>query len=444
MRWGRAWVVGAAVVLPAVLLAAGLVGTADAAIAPDPAAPAATGAAMPDLPAVTGQRPAPPEDDPFYTEPADSDGADPGDLLRYRKSHAYLKTDQAGASPVPAPVRAWQVIYRSTTAEGDLDTVSGTVLVPLTPWAGPGPRPIVGYGPGAHGIADRCAPSYSLATGAEGEVTRMLEALSHGWALAITDYEGLGTPGDHTYLVGLSEARATLDITRAAMKLPGAGLSEHAPVGLWGYSQGGGAIGVAAEQAREYAPELHFVGAAEGGVPADIEAVGRYVDGGPVFGALAATAAGFDTAYPDLDLSDLFNAKGRELLDQIRTECSDDMGRLQANHKLSEYTKSADALSYPPLDRVLRENGVGGRTPSMPIYLYHAQFDELVPLDVAHQLFQNYCRRGVRITYTVVPLTEHILAADGGAPAAVSWLASRFAGVPAPSNCVLSGLPIVG
>ena len=34
-------------------------------------------------------------------------------------------------------------------------------------------------------------------------------------------------------------------------------------------------------------------------------------DGGPVFGALAATAAGFDTAYPDLELSDLFNAKGQ-------------------------------------------------------------------------------------------------------------------------------------
>jgi hypothetical protein len=43
--------------------------------------------------------------------------------------------------------------------------------------------------------------------------------------------------------------------------------------------------------------------------------------------------------------------------------------------------------------------------------------------------------RGVRTQYTVVPLTEHVLAGDAGAAGAVTWLAARFAGLPAPSNC---------
>ncbi len=37
-----------------------------------------------------------------------------------------------------------------------------------------------------------------------------------GWTFVATDYEGLGTPGVHPYLVGLSEARGVLDIVRAA------------------------------------------------------------------------------------------------------------------------------------------------------------------------------------------------------------------------------------
>jgi hypothetical protein len=121
-------------------------------------------------------------------------------------------------------------------------------------------------------------------------------ALARGWAVAVTDYEGLGTPGEHTYTVAVCEGRAALDIARAAMRVPGAGLSEHAPVALWGYSQGGGAAASAGEQATHYTPELRTVGVAEGGVPSDLRAVLAGVDGGAGFALLAGATAGFDTA----------------------------------------------------------------------------------------------------------------------------------------------------
>jgi len=428
----------AKILIPAILLGSTLTGTAAAASTVPSAA--MTDSRAIELPALSGGKPTLPQHDPFYTQATDYRHARPGELLRYRKSQVYLPSDLK----VPAPVQAWQVIYRSTDAAGGPDAVSGTVLVPEAPWSGPEPRPIVSYGVGAHGLGDQCAPSYWMASGTEGEVPRMLTALSHGWALAITDYEGLGTPPNHTYVVALSEGRAALDVTRTAMRLPGAELSERAPVGLWGYSQGGSAIGSAAEQARSYAPELHIIGVAEGGVPADIQAVGRNVDGGAIFGVLAGAAAGFDTAYPDLRLSDLFNAKGHALLKLVRTECSADQGTNQANHYLSEYTNKPDALDYPSLVRVLRANRIGSRSPGMPVYLYHAQFDELVPPAVAQNLFREYCSRRVQVAYTVIPLTEHVLAADAGAFGAVSWLASRFAGLPAPGDCLLGNLPVVG
>src|SRR5690606_19749524 len=125
-----------------------------------------------------------------------------------------------------------------TSATGAADIVSGTLLVPRSAYSG-GARPIVGYAVGTHGLGDQCAPSAAMARGAEAELAIIGLMLLKGWAVAVTDYEGLGTPGDHTYMVGASQGHAVLDSIRAAMRVPGAGLSESAPVVVMGYSQGG-------------------------------------------------------------------------------------------------------------------------------------------------------------------------------------------------------------
>ena len=39
-------------------------------------------------------------------------------------------------------------------------------------------------------------------------------ALQQGYAVAVSDYQGLGTPGPHTYMVGQSMGRAVLDMAR--------------------------------------------------------------------------------------------------------------------------------------------------------------------------------------------------------------------------------------
>ena len=46
-----------------------------------------------------------------------------------------------------------------------------------------------------------------------------------GYAVVRTDYEGLGTPGDHPYLVGVSEGRSVLDMAL----YPGDPLTPNAP-----------------------------------------------------------------------------------------------------------------------------------------------------------------------------------------------------------------------
>src|SRR5947208_1260634 len=78
-----------------------------------------------------------------------------------------------------------------------------------------------------------------------------------GYAVVRTDYQGLGTPGIHQYLVGTAEGRSTLDIVRAARKLDSRVSGRTA---IAGHSQGGHAALWGAALAPKWTPELNLRG----------------------------------------------------------------------------------------------------------------------------------------------------------------------------------------
>ncbi len=88
-----------------------------------------------------------------------------------------------------------------------------------------------------------------------------------GYAVAATDYEGLGTPGQLPYAVGISAGRSVLDAARAVRHLG------HGTVGsrvvFEGHSEGGHAVLWADELARRYAPELRPQGVVASSPAAD-------------------------------------------------------------------------------------------------------------------------------------------------------------------------------
>ena len=92
--------------------------------------------------------------------------------------------------------------------------------------------------------------------------------LENGYAIAATDYPGLGTPGPHPYLVGDSEARAVIDSVRAARSFPG--LENSTRYAVWGHSQGGQAALFTGMIAKSYAPELQLVGVAAAAPATDL------------------------------------------------------------------------------------------------------------------------------------------------------------------------------
>ena len=109
------------------------------------------------------------------------------------------------------------LLYRSPSVDGKTTVVSGTVAIPKGK-APKGGWPVVTWAHGTVGIADVCAPSRS-AMPANYDSPLLKRWLKAGYAVVRTDYEGLGTPGEHPYLIGDSEGRSVLDMVRAARRL---------------------------------------------------------------------------------------------------------------------------------------------------------------------------------------------------------------------------------
>ncbi|RQO61028.1 hypothetical protein DBV14_05835 [Variovorax sp. KBW07] len=368
-----------------------------------------------------------PRNDAFYTPPAQLPPGPHGTLIR---SRPFV--------PVGLLVSGWQIMYKSTDASGNAVAITGTVLVPWTPWFG-GNRPLIAWATGTQGMADNCAPSHQYAVGTEYEVLLGAPAstLARGWAIAMTDYQGMGTPGDQPYLVGRSEGQAVLDAALAAQQLPAANLSANAPVGIMGYSQGGHASAWAAELQPSYAPTLKVKGVAAGAGPARIDGTFYSQNNGSLFGgAMIYILMGMNAAYPELDLPSILTSYGQHLVADARDKkCFIEME--------ASYPGTSDAvLVNPPgiLDRPdwkarLAQNRTGSVAPAVPALVYAGLLDEVVPYPVAKQLFTDWCAAGAKVSFRTIGITEHISGMALGWPLALGWMSDRFAGESAPSDC---------
>ncbi|MGH2604371.1 MAG: lipase family protein, partial [Dehalococcoidia bacterium] len=331
----------------------------------------------------------------------------------------------------PVPVRATQVIYKSTLLTGQDVAVSSIVLVPLSPY--PGARPIVSYTTGTAGIAPVCATSYQLANGVEYETAIFGRALARGWAVAITDYIGRSVaPYPQHYVAGPEAGRATIDVARAAQRLDG--LSASSKVGFWGYSEGGHAAAWSAELAGSYAPELNVAGAAAGGTPGQFSAIARNLDGGPFSGIMMLAAIGINTSY-DVPLEEILNDAGRAAVALAKSTCVELTSGFLSFRRLSDFTTVSDPMGLPQWQAALAAVSAGKTAPKAPLYLYHGTLDELIPYTNARALKDRYCSLGAKVTWRTMYLTGHIAGVPVGAPGALSFLDDRFQGRSVPNHC---------
>lgn len=373
-----------------------------------------------------------PERPAFYEPPATIPST-PGTIIRSEPATFLLDPLDLSSRVVTAT----RVMYSSTDAHGNPIAVTGTVFVPKTKYRGKSTRPFISYAPGTQGMADRCAPSRQMAEFAEYEGIGIARTVGRGYAVGMTDYQGLGTPGTHTYMVRKAQGSAVLDMARAAKNLQNSGVGASTPVGLMGYSQGGGAAAAAAEMASTYAPELQIKGSAVGAPPADLAKVGAHLDGG-LYMAFAASALVGVAQGSQVDPKPYLNADGQKLAAKIEGSCVYDL--LDFSFKASNrYTTNGKNLSQmmgeEPFASAVNEQRIGKIKPSAPVVVNHAIGDDVIPYAVGKKLGSDWCDRGARVTFNAGLIPTHIGGMIPHVEKSMYFFEKRFAGKNQASSC---------
>ena len=358
-----------------------------------------------------------PTGDDFYVPPVPLPSGKPGALI-------WAETIAA-----PLGARAWRVLSHTKSIARQDAALSGVVVTP----DGPAPkrgRPIVSWAHGTTGLADLCAPS--KASDAAFRIPFVNELLAAGYVVAATDYQGLGTPGVHPYLVGESEGRAVLDTARVARKLA-AGAGKR--VLIAGHSQGGHAALFASEIASRYAPELEVVGTAAGAPVTDVR---QFLDLAALSpssaGFLVMGAQGYSAAYPELARAPLFTESAASRASIAVNRCAAEVILTFAGDAPGSLFTS-DPNQVAMWREKLYENAPGNRRSAAPILVWQGNTDVLTPSTLVFPYVQKACAKKSIVEYREYQGADHGSVMIAAKDDVLSFFAARLAGDPPQSSC---------
>lgn len=335
----------------------------------------------------------------------------------------------------PDAGKAYRILYRSTGLKGQPIEVSGAIYIP--PGKPPaGGRHVIAYGHPTSGVVTKCAPS--LMPDNAGLIWGLKSMLAKGYIVVATDYPGLGTPGIHPYLIGVSEGRAVLDSVRAAIALPKSGASNRFI--LWGHSQGGQAVLYAGELAKSYAPELKLYGVAAA-APATYLA--------ELFDADKSSAAGkeltamaiysWSNLYKD-PASSLVEANAMNVYETMAHDCIEsvaDFIALSRDERPLEGKKflKANPAKTEPWRSIMLKNTPGKKPAGAPVFLAQGTADTVVRPYITKQFGKALCKQGAKVMLVMMPGVTHTFAAKESVSTALKWMGARFQGKPPPDSC---------
>ena len=348
---------------------------------------------------------------------------------------------------------AWKATYYSVSGvDGGLREVSGAFFVPRgNPPAGG--WPVISFAHGTTGIGHYCGPSQQ--DDLEGYAPVIESFLADEFAVALTDYEGLGPDGSHFYLEPRTEAFNTIDAVRALRKISQSTSARWFAVG---YSQGGQAAWAANELNSYYGSGLQLQGSVAVAPGANVTGVadlarsGRLTDEQrALFPLLVVGVARYNET---LDVTHFLRGSDEGAASDM-IACPRDRApanpRSRGGFKLpfpwppwqplvDDYREK---MSLTPATRrdaellrdALRKVALPQRPLEEPMLVITGGRDALVLQDWVHSAVNDSCAMGGQIEYVVIPDATHRSILWKSGDAVHQWIADRSVGVSVPSSC---------
>jgi fermentation-respiration switch protein FrsA (DUF1100 family) len=363
-------------------------------------------------------------DQAFFAAPNPIAAGEHGDLVRWQAIETSFG-------------QSYRIMYLSQTVAGAPTVVTGLVSVSDAPPPFGG-FPLLLYGHGTTGLADPCAPSVVIEdVTSDAPYSSEFESLSHstddGWAVVATDYEGLGGPGSHPMLVGVSEGRSMLDAGRAARQIPGVYIADT--TAITGFSQGGHAALWATQLAAEWTPEQSIIGTVVGAPASDPAALASWAAPQPERSALSVgLVAGLAVAHPEAqaNLPAVLTPAGIELVQAWDTHCFDEPVTVSTPGAFV----ATDPATVEPFASLLVANTAGTTATPAPMLIFHSEADERIPVVHSEALQARLCAAGQVVERRVQPGGFHTNASVAVFGDGIAWLNGLLDGTTTPtSNC---------
>ena len=360
---------------------------------------------------------------PGYAEPAGK----PGDLIS--------KASIAGA---PDGATAWRIRYRSADYKDAPVEVTGIVIVP----AGTAPqqgRDIVSWGRGTVGLAPVCAPSKTPEK-MFAKTPGLNDILKKGYIVVASDFADPDSGSPHPYLVGPAEAHAMLDSVRAVEDMPEAKAGTRYV--LSGESEGAHAALWAAKLAPTYMPGRNLVGIAVAAPPTDLVANFQQITSPYVHALLTGYVAESWSKVYGIPLSTFANAFGRLIIRRLAKDCTRfDVGSAFLNTSLLILAHQVPQTLGTPWKEKMKTNSFEPTHLSAPLLIAQGGKDDVVMPDLTRKFAVASCRMGDDVKMIFKPDGGHLTIAEETSAGMVDWLAARFDGKPAESDCAMLTQP---
>ncbi|MFP4612089.1 MAG: alpha/beta hydrolase family protein [Spirochaetaceae bacterium] len=382
----------------------------------------------------------------------------PGSIVSSERVERWSPEDIAEAGPdlfgsydVPnteLAVEEYLVYYRTTDFDGTPVEAKAQLFIPVLTGAETPERPVLVFGSGTTGVANRCAPSLEQ----EGEGrwgyyrTNMAFYASRGFITIFPDYIGFNdSERVQRYFSKAAEAHLLLDGARAVSAFLEEKESLDAVAGdevfTAGYSQGGHAALAAADLRSEYAPEVPLQGAIGFASTNDVATLMREAAYYAPYIIYAYRAMyGEEEIRPSRYLKEEWAAT---LDEDVENKCVKELevyypfeGRELFTEEFYEALHGGRlAEEFPAFHRRLEENRSGLSGHDVPVLLVQGGNDVIITPEAIERYMEQLCDTGVPVTYRYYDDARHRHTRPAGFEASVGWMASILEGDEPPNEC---------